>query len=100
MPLRRFGRPGLIGTAARTAVVVGTASAVSGAVARQSQARAPEQVAPAPAPRLPAPAQSLAPPAAAPSGDLIAQLEQLAQLRAAGVLSVAEFSAAKAKLLC
>lgn len=50
MPLSRFGRHGLIWTAARTTKVVDTTSAVSGALAgRESQARAPEQVASAPA---------------------------------------------------
>ena len=38
----RVGRPGLIGTMARTAVVAGTATAVSGGVARRQQARAQE----------------------------------------------------------
>lgn len=37
MPLRRFGRPGLIGMAARTAVVAGTASAVAGGVQHHQQ---------------------------------------------------------------
>ena len=39
----RRGRPGLIGMAARTAVVAGTATAVSGNVQRRQQARANEQ---------------------------------------------------------
>ena len=38
--MRRFGRPGLIGTAARTAVIAGTAQATMGAVARHQQGRA------------------------------------------------------------
>jgi hypothetical protein len=38
MPIgRRFGRPGLIGTAARTAVIAGTAQATAGAVAHRQQ---------------------------------------------------------------
>ena len=37
---RRMGRPGLVGMAARTAVVAGTATAVSGGVARRQNARA------------------------------------------------------------
>jgi multidrug resistance efflux pump len=41
----------------------------------------------------------VAPPAAAPANDLTSQLAQLAQLQQAGVLSQAEFDAAKAKLL-
>jgi len=111
MPLgRRMGRPGLIGMAARTAVVAGTAQATAGAVSHrqqnrysQQQADAEAQAAPAPAP-APAPAVAPAPaaaPAAAPAGtdDLIAQLQQLAQLQASGVLTPEEFAAAKAKLL-
>ena len=41
--MRRVGRPGLIGMAARTAVVAGTATAVSGSVARHQQNKANEQ---------------------------------------------------------
>lgn len=35
MPIRTMGRPGLIGMAARTAIIAGTATAVSGDVARR-----------------------------------------------------------------
>jgi hypothetical protein len=38
----RVGRPGLIGTMARTAVVAGTATAVSGGVARRQAAGRPK----------------------------------------------------------
>ncbi len=112
--IRRSGRPGLLGMAARTAVVAGTASAVSGRMAagRQQQAqlqsdseqlRAQQQqnaideaarraVSEAQAPTAPA--------AAAPAGgDLMAQLQQLATLHGQGALTDEEFSAAKAKLL-
>ncbi|WP_296666907.1 SHOCT domain-containing protein [Demequina sp.] len=99
---RRIGRPGLVGTMARTAVITGTATAVSGNVARrqagkaqaQAQAQQPQYVeaAPAPAPQVAAPAPSA-------GGDLMAQLTQLAQMNAAGILDDAEFAAAKAKLL-
>jgi hypothetical protein len=109
MPLgRRMGRPGLIGMAARTAVVAGTAQATAGAVSHrqqnrysQQQADAEAQAAPAPAPAPPpAPAPAAAPaPAPAGTDDLIAQLQQLAQLQASGVLTPDEFAAAKAKLL-
>jgi hypothetical protein len=44
-------------------------------------------------------APAAAPPAASPGSDLTAQLNQLAQLNASGVLSDEEFAAAKAKLL-
>jgi len=97
-----MGRPGLIGMAARTAVVAGTAQATAGAVAHrqqnrynQQQSNAEAQAAPAPVP-TPAPAPA---PTAACADDLIAQLQQLAQLQASGVLTPEEFAAAKAKLL-
>lgn len=117
MPLRRFGRPGLIGLAARTAVVAGTASAVQGAAMRnqeqkaqsryeQQQYEAAQQQAQIDAAAQNAaaqyaPAAPAAPAAAAPAGgdDLIAKLQQLASLKDSGVLSEAEFAAAKQKLL-
>ena len=43
MPLRRMGRPGLVGLAARTAVVAGTATAVSGGRQRRRQGKARDQ---------------------------------------------------------
>lgn len=98
MPLmRRGGRPGLIGTAARTAVVVGTAEKVSDRhqrkVAERDAEQQPAQAAPAPAP--------VAAPAPAPTGgdDLTKQLERLGQLHASGTLTDAEFAQAKAQLL-
>ena len=98
---------GLIGGMARTAVVAGTATAVSNRVSRrqagrwQNQADAqayqeqqyqqpPQQVvyaAPPPAP------------AAASPDDLIEQLQKLGALRDQGILTDAEFEAQKAKLL-
>ncbi|MBL3700768.1 SHOCT domain-containing protein [Leucobacter luti] len=102
----RVGRPGLLGMAARTAVVAGTATAVSGAVARrqheravaaQAQAAPVPAPAPAPAPAAAAPAPAVAP---APAGtDLVAQLQQLAALQQQGLLSAAEFEQAKQQLL-
>lgn len=114
MPLRRFGRPGLIGLAARTAVVAGTASAVGGAMSRNQQQRAQgqyeqqqyeaaQQQAQIDAAAQNAAAQYAAPPAAAPAAggadDMIAKLQQLASLKESGVLSDEEFAAAKQKLL-
>ncbi|NHI17147.1 SHOCT domain-containing protein [Microbacterium excoecariae] len=103
MPLRRFGRPGLIGLAARTAVVAGTAQAVQGAAARHQQrgvAAAHEQ-AQFEAARAQARATPPAPPAPAPAatGDVVAQLQQLAALREAGALTDEEFAAAKARVV-
>ena len=102
-----MGRPGLVGMAARTAVVAGTATAVSGNVSRRqqskAQAQADEQYAQQQA-AAPPPEQEYvqaAPPAAPEEStdDLIAQLKKLGDLKDAGVLDEAEFQTAKAKLL-
>ena len=63
MMRRRVGRPGLIGTMARTAVISGTASAVSGNVQRRQMRRAAEEQAQYAAPP-PQATQYAAPPAA------------------------------------
>ena len=83
---------GLVRMAARTAVVAGTATAVSGRVQRRQAARweqeDAQQYAEAP------------PQAAAPQeDDQATQLQNLAQLHAQGVLTDEEFAAAKAKAL-
>ncbi len=107
---RRMGRPGLVGTMARTAVIAGTAQAVGGRVAAHQQASAQEQAAAQQAAIDQAAAQQLAaqqaavaaappPPAAAPAPDLMEQLTKLGDMKAAGLLSDDEFAAAKAKLL-
>ena len=85
-------------TVARTAVIAGTASAVSGRVSRrqqqkyaqQEQAQSEQQAAAAPPP---------AAPAAGPGPDAIEQLKELAQLKDQGVLTEEEFAAQKAKIL-
>jgi membrane protease subunit (stomatin/prohibitin family) len=91
--------PGLLRMATRTAVVAGTATAVSNRVSRrqanrwseqedqqyQQQQAYAQQQAPAPAP------------AAAP--DSISQLKELADLKNQGILTDAEFEAQKAKIL-
>ena len=81
---------GLLRMAARTAVVAGTATAVSGRVARRQDARYAEQDAQQYAQQAPPPA---------PEDDETAQLQNLAQLHTQGVLTDEEFAAAKAKLL-
>ena len=103
--MRRRGRPGLLGTAARTAVVAGTATAVVGGVkhkqaAKQEAAQQQEQTQQqeAAAQQTPPPAPAEAAPADV-GDDLVAQLEKLASLKDSGVLTEAEFEAAKAKLL-
>jgi hypothetical protein len=77
--------------AARTAVVAGTATAVSGRVQRRQAARYDEQDA------QQQPQYQQAPPE--PEDDSTAKLQELAQLHAQGVLTDEEFAAAKAKLL-
>lgn len=115
----RIGRPGLLGTVARTAVVAGTASATANAVNRRSQRRAVEgqayeqQQQAAQQQRAYEQQQQTAQyqqdptyqepqPAGASEGggdDLIAQLQKLQKLHEAGALTDDEFAAAKAKLL-
>jgi membrane protease subunit (stomatin/prohibitin family) len=80
--------------AARTAVVAGTATAVSGRVQRRQAARYDEQDAQQYQEQQPQAAQ--APPEPA---DDSAKLQELAQLHTQGVLTDEEFAAAKAKLL-
>jgi hypothetical protein len=94
--------PGLMRGMARTAVVAGTATAVSNRVSRRqanrwaeqdqySQQQAYEQAPPPP------------PPAAAPPqddmSDKLAQLKELGELKAQGILSEAEFEQQKARIL-
>ncbi|MCU0301798.1 MAG: SHOCT domain-containing protein [Candidatus Nanopelagicales bacterium] len=120
-----MGRPGLVGTMARTAVVAGTATAVSNKVGSAQHQKAAQQAAAAEqeaqlaaaqqqaqvdaavqaalaqqaAAQAAAPAPTPAPAPAADGGDTIAQLEKLAQLKAAGILTEEEFAAQKAKIL-
>jgi phosphoglycolate phosphatase-like HAD superfamily hydrolase len=84
---------GLIRGVARTAVVAGTATAVSNRVSRRQGERwASEQDA--------AYQQAPPPPPAAPAGDdMLDQLKQLGELHDAGVLTDDEFAAQKAKIL-
>jgi Short C-terminal domain len=82
--------PGLLRGMARTAVVAGTATAVSNRVSRRQAGRWAEQDAVAYEPE----------PAAAPAApDPIEQLRQLGELHQQGVLTDEEFAAQKAKLL-
>ncbi|ROO90011.1 putative oligomerization/nucleic acid binding protein [Actinocorallia herbida] len=90
----RAGRPGLLGTVARTAVISGTATAVSGRVQRRQARRDYEQQAQQQPVRQQAdPAQQV------PAPDRIEQLQQLADLQAQGVLTPEEFAAEKARIL-
>jgi Short C-terminal domain len=95
---------GLIGGMARTAVVAGTATAVSNRVSRRQANRWSAQQEPAPPPQQqyqepPPPAYAPPPPPAEDAPDMLDQLQKLGELRAAGVLTEAEFAAQKAKIL-
>ena len=117
---RRMGRPGLMGTMARTAVIAGTATAVSGAVkkkgaqsaAQQQQAAAAQQQAVAAqqqelADRAAAKAvadvqaQQAAAAATAPpaSEDRMAKIKELGEMKTQGLLTDEEFAAEKARIL-
>ncbi len=101
--------PGLLRGVARTAVVAGTASAVSGRVQRRqaekfadrdqqimaSRAEGWEQGAQQGYAQAAPPAQA----APAPQPDVIEQLKQLGELHSQGILTDEEFAAQKAKLL-
>jgi len=104
--MRRMGRPGLVGTMARTAVIAGTATAVSGGVQRRQAERAEQgqqqqweqqqQWAAQQQAAAPAPAQA---PAPAVEESVVDQLTKLGELKAQGILTDEEFEAAKAKVL-
>jgi Short C-terminal domain len=91
--------PGLLRGMARTAVVAGTATAVSNRVSRRQAERWAAQDAPAYPPEQYAPPPPPPPPAAAGGGDRVEQLKELAALRDEGVLTEAEFAAEKARIL-
>jgi len=78
---------------ARTAVVAGTATAVSNRVSRRQANRWSEQEQQQPA------EPQYAQPAPAPEKDTVTQLKELADLKAQGILTDAEFESEKAKVL-
>jgi len=89
--------PGLLRGVARTAVIAGTATAVSNRVSRRQYGRWSSQEEPPPE------AEPAAPPAASPPADpmdaKLQQLQQLGELKAQGVLTEEEFAAQKARIL-
>ena len=87
---------GLLRMAARTAVVAGTATAVSGRVARRQAARYDQQE---PQQYAQEPQQYAQEAPAAAEDDATTQLQNLAALHTQGVLTDEEFAAAKAKIL-
>lgn len=112
---------GLVGTMARTAVIAGTATAVAGSVSGRQQAKqgasaqstaaqqaafdSQQQIATMQAQMNAMQAQQAqaamptSPSAANASGNVMAQLQQLADMKQAGLLTDAEFEAAKSRLL-
>jgi hypothetical protein len=85
---------------ARTAVVAGTATAVSNRVSRRQANRwaakeEPQEEAAAPPPPPPPPAQ----PAASSQSDMLEALQKLGELKSAGVLTEAEFQYQKGRIL-
>lgn len=120
--MRRRGGPGVLGTMARTAVIVGTANATTSAMnskaaarqqaaqqqaaaaqaaadevaATQSRLAALEQQAAAAGVRQPATVEA---PVAPAGDDIIARLQQLAELHRAGILNDDEFDKAKGLIL-
>lgn len=120
--MARRGRPGLMGTMARTAVIAGTATAVSGsmrnkqaqsaaaqqqnaaaqqqAMVDQAAAQAAAQVQAQQAAPVAAPAPAPAPAASGLSTDQkIAKIKELGSLKDAGLLTDDEFATEKAKVL-
>ncbi len=95
--------PGLLRGVARTAVVAGTATAVSNRVSRRQAGRwadqDQQQYEQQQQPAQPAPVAAAAPPADDAMDNKLAQLQQLADLKSQGVLTDAEFDAQKAKIL-
>jgi type II secretory pathway pseudopilin PulG len=109
--------PGLIRGVARTAVIAGTATAVSNRVSRRQagrwaaqeqtqyeheayqQQQAQQQYAPPPQYVAPPPAAAPPPPASTSMEEKLAQLKQLGQLKDQGVLTELEFEQQKARIL-
>ena len=96
--------PGLMRGIARTAVVAGTATAVSGRVSRRQQGRWAQQEQQEQAVQEPE-AQPAAAPPAAPADEgsdmdtKLAQLKDLGALKEQGMLTDAEFAVQKDKIL-
>jgi hypothetical protein len=95
--------PGLLRGLARTAMVAGTATAVSNRVSRRQAGRWAAEEAPPPQYYAPPPPPQYAPPPPAAGGggqdQVIDQLRQLGELRTAGVLTDQEFADQKRRIL-
>ena len=90
---------GLLRMAARTAVVAGSATAVSGRVAHHQAVKYGEQDQQAAQQQVQQQNAAPAPAAAPAEDDTTAKLQELASLHSQGVLTDEEFAAAKAKAL-
>jgi Short C-terminal domain len=90
--------PGLLRGMARTAVIAGTATAVSNRVSKRQGERWQEQEQQAAVQAQMAPAQ-MEPSPAQGGGSMIDQLKELGELKAQGILTEEEFAAQKAKIL-
>ena len=95
---------GLMRGMARTAVVAGTATAVSNRVSRRQANRwsaqeQPQEEAAAPPPPPPPPPPPSAQPAASSQSDMLDALQKLGELKSAGVLTEAEFQYQKGRIL-
>jgi hypothetical protein len=88
--------PGLLRGVARTAVVAGTATAVSNRVSRRQSGRWAQQE---PQAQQPAQSEPAAQPVQDPAGHTIEQLKELAALRDKGILTDAEFETQKQRIL-
>ena len=101
--MMRRGRPGIVGMAARTAVVAGTATAVSGRVGRRQQRKYADQDAAYVEQQAAAAQQGYDQgaqvPAAPAVDDTAAQIEELGKLKEQGLLTEEEFTAKKKQIL-
>jgi hypothetical protein len=91
--------PRLLRGVARTAVVAGTATAVSGRVRRRQDARWAQEDDPQQDYQQQGQQPAAAPPAASAEADYTAELEKLAKLRDEGVITADDFDAKKKQLL-
>ena len=92
--------PGLIRGVARTAAIAGTATAVSNRVSRRQAGRwAEQEQQQAPQQQYAAPPPPPAAPPAANMDDKLAQLKELGELKAAGILNDYEFEQQKNRIL-
>jgi hypothetical protein len=99
VPLRRFGRPGLLGNIGPDAVIAGTAAMTSRVVQHQPERAADQQAAERQESALEPHGAATSRSAEASPPDLVGQLSQLAELRSSGALTGEEFRSAKARLL-